>query len=290
MRLERVYDWRRGEGLVERDPQSLDLEMPAPETTRLGLLSDTHLGKGKAGERRRELRRWLDAFDGLGAAGVVHSGDLVEDPGDDQEVRWALETLEETGIPVFAVPGNHDVEIPGEENEIIRRLGPFPRGEKIGQVQLWLLDSMTGFPLQERDQRERESAKKTGFFSKGAVGGEQLKQVEGWMGGVEGAQVLVVHHHLRQPLPAKPSLEKNAEQMGPLIDADELLALAGRTGVSVILHGHRHQYTTPYMPFEEFVIVNGGSSTPDRPPRRARVLDISHDGEAVRIWELVRFA
>lgn len=290
MRVERVYDWKKGAGLVEVDPVPLDLSIKPGGATRIGHLSDTHLGKGDGQERRQQLKDWLQLFSGLDVEVIVHSGDLVEDSDDHQEVQWALDLLDAVDIPVLGVPGNHDVAEPGEQNRLTRQWGPFPRAEKVGALQFWLVDSMRCPPAEDRSPREKESARISGFYSRGALGAEQLAELKAKMTHLSGVQILVIHHHLRQPVPAKPFYEENSDLMAPLEDADQLLEVARQAGVRLVLHGHRHQYVIPFMPFEDLVILNGGSSTRDGWPKRARVIDMGQKGEALRIWELARFS
>lgn len=290
MRVERVYDWKRNEGLTEHDPRRLDPKVKAPATVRLGHLSDTHLGKGESGERQREMRRWLEAFTGLECDAVVHSGDLVEDPRDEEMVDWALSTLDDVSVPVFGVPGNHDVQKPGETNVIVERWGPFPRAEAIGDLRLFLTNSMAWPFAEERNRREQEAADDSGFWSRGGLGPEQRDRLaDGLQKPWPGAQVLVVHHHLRQPVPPKPWYEHNADLMEPLADANELIEMARDAGAELVLHGHRHQDVPPFAPFEDMVILNSSSSTRKEWPKRARVIDVAAQGGAARIWELVRW-
>ena len=290
MRVERVYDWQRGKELSEQDPQRLDPQIQAADTIRLGHLSDTHLGKGDPGERQRQMRRWLEAFEGLGCDAIVHSGDLVEDPGDEEVVDWAFSTLDDVSVPVFGVPGNHDVARPGEKSAITTGWGPFPRAVSVGDVRLFLTDSMAWPPAQDRDEREKEAARESGFWSRGGLGPEQRQQLAQDLGqDWPGAKILVVHHHLRQPVPPKPWYEQNADLMAPLKDADDVLALARKAGVELVLHGHRHQYVPPYSPFEDIVLVNSTSSTREGWPKRTRIIDVAAKGGAARIWELVRY-
>lgn len=292
MRVERIYDWHRGEGITERDPQNFDPTVSTPNSIRIGHVGDTHLGKGTPGKRHGELRRWLETLTGLGVDLIVHSGDLIEDPGDDDAVDRALSLLDDVQVPLYGVPGNHDVSTPGQPSEITRYFGPFPRSVAVDPLRLWLLDSMAAPARDERSQKERDAARQSGFFSRGAIGSEQLDSLRAKMDAAEpvpGPEVAVVHHHLRQPVPAKPWYEENADLMAPLEDADELIEVLRRGGVSVVLHGHRHQYICPYAPFDDLLIVNAGTSTPDRPPRRSRLLDVAAGGDAIRLWELVRF-
>lgn len=290
MRVERVYDWKAGQGFMELDPNRVDLSVVSPKSIRLAHLSDTHLGKEGGAHRRRELRRWLELFDGVEARVVVHSGDLVERADDEEELQAAMALLEKSRSSILGVPGNHDVERPGQASELVRRWGPFPRREEVAGVRFWLLNSMVSPPVGERDEGEVEAARESGFFSRGGLGAEQLDELEQGLGEPwEGPQVVVLHHHLYEMVPAKPWYAENSELMGPLGDRRRLLDVVVSGGVDLVLHGHRHQYTIPYSPMSKMVIVNAGSSTPSSPPFRARVIDMHQGGGAMRIWELVRY-
>lgn len=287
MRVERVFDWRADAGLVELEPGSVRLEQPLPGALRVGHLSDTHLGKGDNARRLAALRRWLALFIELGVDVMVHTGDLVEDPEDLREVERAFALFEEVGIPVLGVPGNHDVKRPGEGGAVSRRWGPFPRKEVVKGVGIWLLDSMAGLPVAERESWEREAAAEAGFYSRGALGERQLREWERLIrADKSGAELVVLHHHLRQPVPQKPWYEEHDALMEPLLERDRVMDLAGQALASLILHGHRHQYIPPYSPREGILVLNGGSSTPEGPPWRARVVDVG-EGGAARIWEVV---
>ena len=161
----------------------------------------------------------------------------------------------------------------------------------MGRLRLWLVNSMAWPSAEERSQRERELASTSGFFVSGGVGPEQIAELKkGFDERWDGPQALLVHHHLRQPVPAKPWYEENADLMAPLVGADEVLDLVRQAGVGLILHGHRHQYVPPFAPFSDVVILNSGSVTRQGWPKRARIVDMADDGDALRIWELVRYA
>ena len=291
MRLERVYEWHVGEGLQERDPKKMDPQLRTDDAIRLGHISDTHLGKDQEELRRRQLRCWLDDFVRLGADAVVHSGDLVESSEDEESVRWAFGLFDELPIPLLGVPGNHDVKAPGDQSAVTRRWGPFPRCVAIEDLQIWLFDSMAWPPAEERSQREQDAARQSGFFSRGGIGETQRHAVsQALQNHHDGARLAVVHHHLRQPVPQKPWYEANADLMRPLDDVDPFVEQLRSSDVTLVLHGHRHQYVAPYAPFEDLVILNGGSSTPGRGPGRARVIDITGKGASLRVWEFVRFS
>lgn len=289
MRVERVYDWKRGHGLSERDPGHFDPNLRSDQVVRIGHVSDSHVGKGVPGRRLGALRRWLEAMEGLGVDAIVHSGDLVESPADEEVLEATFEMLEQVDTPLLGVPGNHDVIRPAQSSKVTDRWGPYPRCEHLEGVQFYLLDSMAWPPVEDRSEGERESARQSGFFSRGALGPAQRGQLaELFADHPPGPRVLVVHHHLRQPVPAKPWYEDNDDLMAPLEDVDELTELARREGVEIFLHGHRHQYVAPYAPFENSVILGGPSATATG-VQRARMIDISRSGGACRIWELVRY-
>ena len=292
MRVERVYDWSREEGVKELDPTPLDPKLELRDSLRLGHISDTHLGKKPVGPRERELRRWLETFIGLGVDAIVHTGDLLEIPDDEETIEYAFSLFDDLSVPLYGVPGNHDVQQPATPGEVTRRWGPFPRSVTLRGLRLWLLDSMAWPPTDARSERERQSAQDSGFYSRGALGPSQLDELKQLMeeaGAAKGPEIAVVHHHLRQPVPPKPWFEQNSDLMAPLNDGDDLVELLRERGVQLILHGHRHQYVIPYAPFDDLLMINAGSSTPGASPRRARVIDVPLMGDHLRIWELIRF-
>jgi alkaline phosphatase D len=72
-------------------------------------ISDTHLShrRAYAVPNVRAVLAWLrDEPPDL----VVHTGDITaDDPDDDEEATFAYELLTGTGLPLVAIPGNHDV-------------------------------------------------------------------------------------------------------------------------------------------------------------------------------------
>jgi hypothetical protein len=67
-----------------------------------------------------------------------------------EQVDAALNTL---GIPVYRVPGNHDISSPGTRDVWLRRYGSLPRSESIAGIRLLLLSS-TLIP-EDGDQRSQ---------------------------------------------------------------------------------------------------------------------------------------
>jgi 3',5'-cyclic AMP phosphodiesterase CpdA len=77
-------------------------------------VSDLHLGLRGANERERDAAAAWEQFRAAMQARppqlIVVTGDLViDDPGDAGDRRHAHRLLTELGVPVRAVPGNHDV-------------------------------------------------------------------------------------------------------------------------------------------------------------------------------------
>ncbi len=291
MRIERIYEWKRGQQLVERDPQPYDPSVSLKGWKRLVHISDTHLGKEGDAKRKRDLRQWFQALEHLHVDAVVHSGDVVESPGDEASLAKAKALFEEAPMPVVGVVGNHDVEVPGEASVMGRYFGACPEAREVGGVLYWRIDSMAAPVVEDRSQRECQEAADSGFYSTGAVGEEQLEALDELMDKEprRSVEVAVVHHHLRQPVPVKPWYEANADLMAPLLDAGELVERLRDRGVGLVLHGHRHQYVAPYQPWEDLVVLNGGSSTRRQIPQRIRLIDWSDDGEQMRVWEVARY-
>ncbi len=86
---------------------------------RFAHMADTHLGYRQYNLDEREedfysaLREAVDKIIEKGVDFVIHSGDLFDEPRPPVramlEVRHALDRLDEKGIQVFAVGGNHDI-------------------------------------------------------------------------------------------------------------------------------------------------------------------------------------
>lgn len=82
--------------------------------TRIIQVSDTHLSPGK----QHFVSNWSPLCDWLRAQSpefVVHTGDVTIDGADvEADLAYCATLFGELGVPVLAVPGNHDVGEPGD--------------------------------------------------------------------------------------------------------------------------------------------------------------------------------
>ena len=83
--------------------------MPEDRPVRVVQISDTHLSpvRAYAVPNVRAVLEWLEADP---PDLVVHTGDVTaDDPDDAREADFAHALLTDTGLPMVALPGNHDV-------------------------------------------------------------------------------------------------------------------------------------------------------------------------------------
>ena len=73
---------------------------------------------------------------------ILHVGDLMANGGA-EEISGAQELHDELGVnvPVYAVPGNHDIKLDASRTEFQRAFGQLPRSVDIHHVHLILLDN-----------------------------------------------------------------------------------------------------------------------------------------------------
>lgn len=191
--------------------------------------------------RKRQFEHRAEVLDALRADlaitspdQILISGDLTQ-LGQPAECAQARRWLEALGSParVGLVPGNHDC------------LVAAPWAATLGRWQPWLTGDE---PAAERSMfpslRRRGAAAFVGLSSAkptapllatGRLGAAQLARLERLLVelGREGRfRVLYLHH---APVPGSDLWRKR------LVDASDLAALLARTGVELILHGHRHR-------------------------------------------------
>ena len=284
--------WREDDTLAV-DSRRAPAELPASDadTLRLGHLSDFHLGKPlEEGDVPTVVGRWLGDFAEAGVDLVVVSGDLVERPGFRSPLLRIRNLLEESGLPWVVVPGNHDVAHPGQPEAFYELFGHYPRVERRAGLEVVLLDSMGGLPVDERRPFDRLEALRSGFYMQGGVGEAQLERADAMLSEKpSGPRILVVHHHLRaaddvlddpREVAAPPAL------MVPCLDARRLLDWAADRDVRLAFHGHRHAHWPIYAAEDRIACLNSGSSTRGKPTRRARIVDLAADASSATVWEL----
>jgi 3',5'-cyclic AMP phosphodiesterase CpdA len=186
---------------------------------------------------------------------VLFSGDATA-LGFDEEFARAAELLGVGRRPGLAVPGNHDY-----CTDRARRCGAFehhfatwltgrriddsvyPFAQRVGPV--WLVGVNSAVP------------NRLAWDASGAVGAGQLERLRALLARLEpGPRVLVTHYPVRL---ASGRPEKRTHR---LRDLDALVAVARQGGVSLWLHGHRHDaYQHGPDDAVPFPVVCAGSAT-----------------------------
>jgi 3',5'-cyclic AMP phosphodiesterase CpdA len=292
------HRYRNRDGALQKE----ELDYPerltkSPDTTRIGHLSDFHLGlpiqKG-SWDGEEVVDRWLQKLDKLDIDVLVVSGDLVERPGDREWLSAINQKLMDYPVPFVVVPGNHDILKPGGQNPFEEHFGVYPQEKTVSGTKFVAFDSMKGIPVSERTELEKEEAAKNhGAYSRGRVGQQQLMLGRGLVADVEThGRVLVVHHHLTHPPVSGMELPEDEEPdaphglMGPLEDAEELRDWGAEQDINLVFHGHKHRFWPPYIRRRNILILNTGSSVHGKPKKRARIVDIWPDAERIDVADL----
>jgi predicted MPP superfamily phosphohydrolase len=82
--------------------------VPAPVDLNIALVADIHVGLFT---RPDKLRQMVDRLNAMHVDLVLFAGDLTYDPP--RDLRAALAPLRKLHMPMYAVLGNHDVQLPG---------------------------------------------------------------------------------------------------------------------------------------------------------------------------------
>lgn len=132
--------------------------------------------------------------------------------------------VEESGLPVWAVPGNHDIDTPEQREASIAAFGEFPtwRTRTVGEVTLVLLDS-----------------NRTGSD-------EQTEWLEQTVAGLDDRPWIAVFHFPLVSCGEHESNEDVAAVWGDLLQ-----------GASLILNGHDHNYQR-FETERGWTVVTGG--------------------------------
>ncbi len=267
-----------------------------PGTTRIAHLSDLHIGYPRAtGPKPMTLfRLWLARLAKIEVDLLIISGDLVERPGDRFGLEQARAALDACGMPWLVVPGNHDLKRPGHFDVFNEIFGLYPRVETRAGVDLILLDSMAGLPLEEREVAERLYGDYV-CYTEGRIGQAQLDAVDALLPqDSDRPRHLILHHHIaRQHADLMPHTPRQAGitedvlgTMRALMDVDALMSWARARHVRVIYHGHKHLFQQPGMRPGAVLVLQGGSSTLRPGHQHARLLDLSLDTGAHLLFNL----
>ncbi len=161
---------------------------------------------------------------------VVVSGDFTQ-VGSDREFRAARAFLDTLTVPVFAVPGNHDVPA---QNLVRRFLDPYGLYRRYVATELEPFVEMDGVAIAGIKTSRRLRAGLN--WAHGAISRGQLERLERRFerASPDALRVVVAHHPLMQPetLGQKP--------MRLVKRADLALGTFSRLGVRLVLSGHFH--------------------------------------------------
>lgn len=162
---------------------------------------------------------------------VVVSGDFTQ-IGNRREFARARSFLDTLDIPVFAVPGNHDV----PQNHLIRRFfKPYGLYRQYISPELEPFLCVDGVAIAGLKTSRRASLRSLNW-SDGSISHEQLDTLERRFSEVspDHVRIVVAHHPLMHPEEAMQRPQRRVHR------ADEALALFSRIGVRLVLSGHFH--------------------------------------------------
>jgi 3',5'-cyclic AMP phosphodiesterase CpdA len=191
-------------------------------TGRILHISDLHLGRGATSEQLTALAELLP---GLTPEILVVTGDLTH-RGRRAELELARELLESLGLPLLAIPGNHDIPyvLPTrftrtreEWDRVFGTTEPVYTSDRLAVVGL---NSVRPWRQQggalESSQLDRLGPKLEGARGTGAL------------------RTVALHHHLAAP-------PWRAAHKRPVHKRDEVLHRLVSAGVELVLSGHVHQ-------------------------------------------------
>lgn len=277
------------------DPPPAPLEFAHdPDTFRIAHLSDLHLGfLGPDGlSVQSRLMLLLETAKKVGVDHLVVSGD-VSRVGKREELQRAADTLTAGGFPPemrTVIPGNHDLQ--GSKN-LDWYLESFP-----GDLPS-VREVFPGVHIAAVDSNAVERADRSIIFERyvapvqGLVGEASLEAVERDLMGKDGVRLLVLHHHMARHPPediynqfdlAWGSTRVGTVLMEPVIDVAAVLAMARRTEITAILHGHKHWYVPSGYQVGGLPVFNAGAATLMKRPR-FRYFDF-RDGKWVGLYEV----
>ncbi len=187
-------------------------------------ITDPHLFADSAGELRGtntydSLAAVLEHFRASGwtADLVVATGDIIQDDSAEAYQRFR-ELLEPVGLPVYCIPGNHDVR-PLMRDALAERPFRYCETRQLGNWLLFGIDSCRG---------EGHAG--------GAVDAAEMDRLEAAVKASEAEHVLVCIHH-----PPVPMNSRWLDEVG-LDNAAELMTrLQALERVRAVLFGHVHQ-------------------------------------------------
>ena len=191
-------------------------------------LSDSHIGFDKAAnpDARATYREAIAKVKALPTRPdfIIHTGD-VSQLSRDEEFDDAEQMLKEAGLPVFFVPGEHDMLDPEGGKAFLNRFGKGSQGAG------WYSFDHRGVHFVAL---VNVADLKPGGM--GNLGADQLKWLKDDLAGRPSSQPIVVFAHI-------PLWTVYAEWGWGTDDAAEALKLLARFGSVTVLNGHIHQIT-----------------------------------------------
>ena len=191
-------------------------------------VSDSHIGFNKPpnADARATFREAIAKVKALPTRPdfIIHTGD-VSQLSRDEEFDEAEQMLKEVGLPVFFVPGEHDMLDPEGGKAFLNRFGKGSQGAG------WYSFDHRGVHFVAL---VNVADLKPGGM--GNLGAEQLKWLKDDLAGRPSSQPIVVFAHI-------PLWTVYAEWGWGTDDAAEALKLLARFGSVTVLNGHIHQIT-----------------------------------------------
>jgi hypothetical protein len=189
-------------------------------------MSDSHIGFNKPAnsDALGTLREAVAGIKAMAAkpAFIIHTGDITH-LSKDGEFDDAQQVMSETGLPVFYVPGEHDVIDEGVGKSYLARYGKGSKGAgrySFDQNGIHFIGLVNVLNL------------KAGGF--GHLGEEQLKWLEGDVKGLSASTPVVVFAHV-------PLLTVYPDWGWGTEDGTRALSYLQRFGSVTVLNGHIHQ-------------------------------------------------
>jgi len=225
-------------GLAGGLPMGLGLEAASAATRTAAAkpftfvqVSDSHIGFSKPAnpDARTTFREAVAKIRSLpdSPAFIVHTGD-VSQLSKDQEFDDADQILKEAGLPVFHIPGEHDVLDDGAGKAFLARYGALPDGRK-AQGQGWYSFDHSGVHFVALINVLNLKA-----GGLGSLGSDQLAWLKADLAGRSASTPIVVLAHI-------PLWSVYPDWGWGTDDAGEALKLLSRFGSVTVLNGHIHQ-------------------------------------------------
>jgi hypothetical protein len=191
-------------------------------------VSDSHIGFNKApnADARATFREAIAKVKALPDRPdfIIHTGDVSQLSRDD-EFDDAEQIIREAGVPVFFVPGEHDMLDPENGKAFLKRFGKHSRGDG------WYSFDHRGVHFVAL---VNVADLKPGGM--GNLGAEQLKWLRADLAGRSSSTPIVVFAHI-------PLWTVYADWGWGTDDAAQALKLLARFGSVTVLNGHIHQIT-----------------------------------------------